>query len=108
MHDAQTTSEALGGKRSGAGYLACCPAHDDRNPSLRISDGDNGKVIVNCKAGCSQDAVIAALTERGLMLPESTIEHRPNRRAYKAWIVSSEGYFSIRSCHSRQLVSSSQ
>jgi len=64
--DAQTISEALGGKRSGAGYLACCPAHDDHHPSFSIHDGHNGKPVVHCLAGCSQGAVIAALTERGL------------------------------------------
>ena len=62
MIDAQTISDALNGKRSGAGYLACCPAHDDRTPSLKISDGDNGRPVVHCKAGCSQEAVISALT----------------------------------------------
>ena len=66
MIDAQTISEALGGKRSGAGYLACCPAHDDHHPSLSIDDGHNGKPVVFCNVGCSQEAVIAALTERGL------------------------------------------
>jgi putative DNA primase/helicase len=66
MIDAQTIAEALEGKRSGKGFLACCPAHDDKNPSLSIDDGDNGKPVVFCNAGCSQEAVIAALTERGL------------------------------------------
>ncbi len=66
MIDAQTIAEALGGKRSGKGFLACCPAHDDHNPSLSIDDGDNGKPLVHCNVNCSQEAVIAALTERGL------------------------------------------
>jgi putative DNA primase/helicase len=70
MIDAQTISEALGGKRSGSGFLSRCPAHDDRDPSLRISDGDNGKPVVKCHAGCDQKAVIAALQEKGLW-PES-------------------------------------
>lgn len=37
-----------------------CPAHDDSDPSLTVSEKD-GKVLVNCKYGCSQDAVVAAL-----------------------------------------------
>ena len=41
MIDAQTISDALNGKRSDAGYLACCPAHGDRTPSLKISEGGN-------------------------------------------------------------------
>ena len=37
---------------SGTGYQAKCPAHDDRNPSLSIREGDGGKVLLKCHAGC--------------------------------------------------------
>lgn len=63
--DAEGLAEALGGKRVGTGWSACCPAHDDRRPSLSIRDrGD--KVLVYCHAGCPQHTVIAALREQGL------------------------------------------
>jgi phage/plasmid primase-like uncharacterized protein len=42
-----------------------CPAHDDRNPSLSVKAGDNGVVLVKCWAGCTQEAVISSLKERG-------------------------------------------
>ena len=42
-----------------------CPAHGDSNPSLSLNQKD-GKPLLHCKAGCSQDAVIAALSKRGL------------------------------------------
>ena len=42
-------------------WLACCPAHDDRNPSLSVSVGDDGRVLLHCFAGCSSDAVRATL-----------------------------------------------
>ncbi|MFM1889341.1 MAG: hypothetical protein RLZZ565_98 [Planctomycetota bacterium] len=42
-------------------WLACCPAHDDRNPSLSVSVGDDGRVLFNCFAGCSSDDVRSAL-----------------------------------------------
>ena len=76
---AQTIAEALRGRRDGGGWLACCPAHDDRDPSLSISDGDNGKVLVHCHAGCSQADVIAALIELGLWQngERPTSEKRP-------------------------------
>ena len=46
-------------------YAACCPAHDDKYPSLSLTDvGD--KVLFHCFAGCSQAAVIDALRARGL------------------------------------------
>jgi hypothetical protein len=48
-------------KRSGKGFKACCPAHEDRNPSLAISEADDGTVLLNCFAGCAADEVVAAL-----------------------------------------------
>lgn len=55
----------LQGRRSGTEYVARCPSHQDRNPSLSIRDAGN-QLLVYCHAGCSQDAVIAALRGRGL------------------------------------------
>ncbi len=63
---AETIARALGGRRAGATWMARCPAHDDSSPSLSISAGTNGKVLVRCHAGCDQRDVIAALMERGL------------------------------------------
>jgi putative DNA primase/helicase len=65
----------LHGKKSGAGWLARCPAHEDTNPSLSLKDGDDGRPLVHCHAGCDQSAVIAALRELGLW--EST-EREPS------------------------------
>jgi len=59
-------AKALGGQKAGGGWLARCPAHDDRKPSLSIREGDDGKVLVHCHAGCDQSEVIAALRSRGL------------------------------------------
>jgi putative DNA primase/helicase len=52
-------------RREGSGWRAPCPAHDDQEPSLSIIER-NGKILVNCRAGCDQAAVIAALRRRGL------------------------------------------
>jgi putative DNA primase/helicase len=46
--------------------MARCPAHQDRKPSLSISSGKDGKVLVRCHAGCEQRDLIAALQERGV------------------------------------------
>lgn len=48
-------------RRGDNSWTACCPAHDDRNPSLSVSVGDDGRVLLNCFSGCSSDAVRAAL-----------------------------------------------
>jgi hypothetical protein len=43
------------------GWIACCPAHDDQNPSLGVSLGQKGKILVHCHAGCSAEEVVQAL-----------------------------------------------
>lgn len=52
-------------------YVACCPAHDDRNPSLSITDADD-KILVHCFSGCSQDEVLNALRDQGMWAEAST------------------------------------
>jgi hypothetical protein len=63
---AEAIAKALGGRKAGGGWMARCPAHDDREPSLSIRDADDGKVLVRCHAGCDQEWVIAALRSRRL------------------------------------------
>jgi len=63
---AETVAKALGGHRAGATWMARCPTHDDRSPSLSISASKDGKVLVHCHAGCDQRDVIATLRDRGL------------------------------------------
>jgi hypothetical protein len=62
---AEAIATALGGRKAGAAWMACCPAHQDRDPSLAITDSRDGKVLVRCHAGCDQRDVIAALRARG-------------------------------------------
>jgi len=63
--NADAIVRALKARRSGTGWMAQCPAHDDSNPSLSIRDGD-GKVLLHCHAGCGQRDVIEALRTQGL------------------------------------------
>lgn len=48
-------------KRSGGGYSARCPAHDDKNASLSVKQGDNGGIVLHCHAGCTPEQVVGAL-----------------------------------------------
>jgi putative DNA primase/helicase len=64
--NAEAIAKALCGRRAGAVWMARCPAHDDREPSLSIRDGDQGRVLIHCFAGCDQRDVIATLRARGL------------------------------------------
>ncbi len=42
-------------------YLACCPAHDDRSPSMAVSEVDGGRVLIHCFAGCSTYDIVSAV-----------------------------------------------
>ena len=49
-------------KRSGKGnWLACCPAHEDKNPSMTIHAADDGRILVRCWAGCSFEEIVGAV-----------------------------------------------
>lgn len=50
-----------GVQSTASGWSALCPAHDDHNPSLSIAEGEAGRVLVHCHAGCETEAVLAAL-----------------------------------------------
>jgi hypothetical protein len=65
-YTAREIAEALGGNRRGIGWMALCPAHDDKNPSLSIKDAEDGKVLFFCFAGCAQSSVLEALKARDL------------------------------------------
>lgn len=61
--DRMLTALAEAGSRTtgyGRQVSAQCPAHDDRNPSLSVTDGTD-RVLVRCHAGCDTDDVLTAL-----------------------------------------------
>jgi hypothetical protein len=45
----------------GNGWIAKCPAHEDRSPSLSVSEGHNGSALVHCFGGCHTSDVLAAV-----------------------------------------------
>ena len=54
-------SRIMGAADAGDGYIGLCPTHDDRNPSLSIAEGDDGRVLLHCHAGCATESVLGAL-----------------------------------------------
>ena len=64
--NAASIAKALGGHKVGGAFMASCPAHADRTPSLAIRDGDDGRILIRCHAGCAQGAVISELKALGL------------------------------------------
>lgn len=76
-----------GVKRTGQGrYIAKCPAHNDRSPSLAIKETDDGKVLLHCFAGCSANEVVYAV---GMSLedlfPESTKISKGERKPFNPY-----------------------
>lgn len=64
-------------------WIACCPAHRDKSPSLTVSETSDGVVLVKCWAGCSASDIVQAI---GLQLrdlfPESKERgHGPSKAA---------------------------
>jgi len=70
-------------RRVRGGWTACCPAHEDRRPSLSVSVGADGRVLLHCHAGCDVRDVASAL---GLEMrdlfpePERSDTHRGAKR----------------------------
>ena len=75
---AEAIARALGGRKIGSVWMACCPAHQDHDPSLAITDAQDGRVLIRCHAGCDQRDVIEALRARGLW--EAARRHSSGRR----------------------------
>jgi putative DNA primase/helicase len=50
--------------RSSNGWTAGCPAHDDEKPSLSVSLGEDGRVLIYCFAGCPPEQVVDAIGMR--------------------------------------------
>ena len=47
--------------RGPGGWIACCPAHADRRPSLSLTETDERKLLVHCHAGCDPASVMEAI-----------------------------------------------
>jgi putative DNA primase/helicase len=65
----------------GDGYTALCPAHEDENPSLSVREGDDGRVLVKCFAGCGVEEVVGAIGMSMADLFDSVGRNGSNRRS---------------------------
>jgi putative DNA primase/helicase len=78
-------SHFAGVRRSGDGWTAKCPAHDDRRSSLSIGRGDTQPWVLKCHAGCAVDAILEAahLTMPDLLTPSRRVNgHRSTVATY--------------------------
>ena len=66
--------------RNGA-WTACCPAHDDKSPSLAIKD-EGGKVLLKCFGGCSVAEIVGAVgMEMTDLFPPTESKYQPQPKA---------------------------
>lgn len=67
------------------GWMACCPGHDDHNPSMHVNVGADGRILVKCFTGCSTEDIVAGM---GLkmkdLMPENGKTSKGKRNASKA------------------------
>jgi 5S rRNA maturation endonuclease (ribonuclease M5) len=75
-------------KKNSSGWIARCPAHDDRTPSLSVGAGDDGRILVKCQAGCDTADVVAQL---GLTFQDLS-DSRSNTQSYVGSIVAEYDY----------------
>jgi hypothetical protein len=76
-----------GVKRTGVDrWLAKCPAHDDKRPSLAVRELDDGRVLVHDFAGCAVEDVLAAvgLPFDALYPARPTHRGKPERHPFPA------------------------
>ena len=55
-------------RKSGQGWIARCPAHDDSHPSLSIKFTESGRFLAFCHAGCTFEEILQALGLRKIAI----------------------------------------
>ena len=100
-HQAQVENSPLGAdvhrllarldkvKANGPGrWLACCPAHDDRSPSLAIRETGDGTILLKCFTGCPTSDVLAAVgMEMHELFPKRDSDaFRASKRPGERWV----------------------
>jgi len=60
---------AFAAERVSDGWLARRPLHADSNPSLLISQNQDGKILVRCRGGCNQADVWRAAVDKARTVP---------------------------------------
>ena len=77
-------------RKHGKDYMACCPAHPDKSPSLTIAEREDGRILVHCFAGCSAEEVVNAVgMELKDLMPENVgyIKKSPDPRPFNPYDV---------------------
>lgn len=79
MTTASEIVRGLGGRWRGHQGMCRCPAHQDKTPSLSVTQTRDGRPLVHCFGGCDQMAVIDALRHFSPPLwPAGALERDPS------------------------------
>jgi len=71
----QRLTKVKGGKGH---WTACCPAHEDRSPSLAVTETDDGRILLKCFGGCSVQAIVGAIgMDMTDLFPDSNDHYKP-------------------------------
>jgi len=66
-------------------WVAKCPAHDDRTPSLAIRETENKLILLNCFAGCSVYEVVSSVgLELSDLFPDKPKSNKSISRPFPA------------------------
>lgn len=72
-------------------WIACCPAHDDHNPSLSVAETSDGAILIHCWAGCDAIDIVSAI---GLTLadlfPDREQQHQHHTGGHRPRISASD------------------
>lgn len=81
------------------GYRACCPAHEDSEPSMSVREGDDGRILVRCYKGCDFPAIAYSmgLTQSFFMPPsevgvERDASGQPRKKRDRGKLVATYDY----------------
>lgn len=77
MASAKELTAALGGVWTGHSGIARCPAHRDRVPSLSLANGNSGRLLLHCFAGCDFASIISNMPAGSLEKESGPIELSP-------------------------------
>jgi hypothetical protein len=48
-------------RKSGKNYMACCPSHEDSDPSLSLTQLPDGRILMKCFAGCEVTDILSSI-----------------------------------------------
>lgn len=72
-------------KTGKSSWTACCPSHNDKSPSLAVTEKDDGVILVKCFGGCSSEEIMASVgMDIGDLFPASQSAGKPHSRPFPA------------------------